>query len=325
MARRRFHLLLSGLDGSPPGKGRWPALPAMQQLLSKGDPLPFERDPFAAMFGAFSLATDGAQDRPVAPLRALGDGLDAGSGWWLCVDPVHLVADRDQLYLSAAESLAVSRDEADELVQGLNHLFSEAGWRFHAPEPGRWYLQLPAPLAMQTVPTHEAMGCRVGDVLPRGEDALQWQRSMTEIQMWLHASAVNARRTAAGALPLNSLWCWGGGSLPAASAEVAWGRVVAEEPLLRGLGRLHQLAVEPLPLEQAVAQARPVLWQERVTSLEAAEERRFVPLLAMLREGLAEELRIEIAGIGCWKVTRAALRRWWRRRRPLGRVLGSGG
>ena len=52
------------------------------------------------------------------------------------------------------------------------------------------------------------------NALPTGEDGQAGARHLLEAQMVLHASAVNERRESRGALPVNSLWLWGGGSAP---------------------------------------------------------------------------------------------------------------
>jgi hypothetical protein len=65
----------------------------------------------------------------------------------LCCDPVHLHFARDTLLLADASGLAITRQEADTLMAGLNDTFSDIG-RFEAPAPDRWYVHLqerPAP------------------------------------------------------------------------------------------------------------------------------------------------------------------------------------
>lgn len=318
-------LLLTDVERHLPTDDAWPPLPALQMLLSKGLREILTADFSSCLFDLFHLHVETAHDhdRPLASLSALGDGLDVSSGWWLHADPVHLVADRDQLYLSASNALEVSQSEADELLAELNRLYGDDGWLFVAATPRRWYLRLPQPLALHTTPTATAMGRRVGEVLPQGDDALVWQRVMTEIQMLLHASPVNTRRTEQGLLAVNSLWFWGGGELPVAASASAWDRVVADDPLARGLALLHGVK-EDTPESTTLAMtaaANRVLWQVTVESLELAELELFAPLLAMLQAGELAELVIVLPGLGRWHIERAALRRWWRRRKPLSSLL----
>jgi len=301
-------------------------MPALQTLLSKGRREVLPAGTTSYLFDLFHLPVEAERDRPAAAVTALGDDLDASSGWWLHADPVHLVADCDQLYLSASNALGVTRSEADELVAEFNRLYAEDGWQFLVATPQRWYLRLPQSLVMRTTPTAEAMGHRVREVLPQGEQALVFQRAMTEMQMLLHASQVNVRRTEQGQLMVNSLWFWGGGELPVATNVSAWSRVVADDPLARGLARLHGVEVDT-PASASlglVAEQSRLLWQTTVESLELSEQALFAPLLAMLRAGELAELVIALPGLGCWYIDRAALRRWWCRRKPLCLMLQGG-
>ncbi|HEY9148194.1 MAG TPA: hypothetical protein VIQ22_04220 [Gammaproteobacteria bacterium] len=304
------------IDSLQPADGAWPSLPALQQLLSKGERSPLESDYYRVLCGLFGLA-GGAQTLPLASLSALGDGLDSSDGWWLRADPVHLVADRDQLYLSAYQTLHISQSEAERLAAELNRTYEEDGWRFHVPHPSRWYLQLPAPLAMQTVPTATAMGSPVREVLPRGEDAMTWQRVMTEIQMVLHASPVNAERGVTGELAVNSLWFWGGGALPEAGTRPEWGQLLTDEPLALGLAQLYGI---PVVTAAAGGQTLQIGTARSVT---AAEEGVFAPALSRLRNGELQTVELLLPGHGRWRIDRRALRRWWRRSQPLEKLLGA--
>ena len=305
----------------------WPELPALQTLLFKGKRERSPDDHIASLFGHFAMNVEGE-----AALCALSSELDAENGWWLCVDPVHLLADRDQLYLSAYRELALTQAEADELVAELNKVYAEDGWCFIAASPQRWLLRLPQPMVFTTTPTEQAIGQSVGAVLPQGKDAMAWQRVMTEVQMVLHASPVNDRRSEQGARAVNGLWFWGGGSLPESVTNCGWEHVIASNCLSRGLARLHGVTTEEpasnilTMLSQAGSN---VLWVDdslqsampTVELFEQLEGQLFAPLLAMLQGGELSQLVIEFPGVGRWVIERAALRRWWRRRKPLADLL----
>ncbi|MFO7593295.1 MAG: hypothetical protein R6X15_04520 [Pseudomonadota bacterium] len=322
MNRRTVILLLSDFERSLPHDGEWPRLPALQRLLSKGERERLPADYFSSLTELLPLSQIVSPELPVAPLSAHGDGLEVSDGWWLHADPVHMVADRDQLYLSASEILEVTQSEADSVVAELNHLYQDEGWKFAAPSPQRWYLRLPQALAMHTIPTQAAMGRPVGEVLPQGDDALYWQRVMTEIQMVLHTSPINDRRSEAGLLELNSLWFWGGGELPQADFQPGFSRVVADDPLVKGLARLHGLLVESADTaSMEVASGEKILWQARMESLGSSEQVLFAPLLNMLQTGKLDEVVIMLPELGRWRIERPALRRWWRRIKPLASLL----
>jgi hypothetical protein len=304
-------------------------MPALQTLLSRGQREFSPADDLTTLCALFGVAGGKEDELPVAALYALGAGLEAQSGWWLCADPVHLLADRDQLILSAHRELALTQAEADALVAELNHLYAGDGWQFIALSPQRWLLRLPEPLAMRTTPTELALGCRLGEVLPRGADAMGWQRVMTEAQMLLHTSPVNARRAEEGRLAVNGLWFWGGGGLPATGrGGGGWTRVIGDDALLRGLARLNGLEAEAASAPAPLSDGGRTLRVESMLSpavkeggLEPLEQQCFAPLLAQLQEGSLSELVLVLPGVGRWTINRAALRRWWRWRKPLDLLL----
>jgi hypothetical protein len=65
-------------------------------------------------------------------------------------------------------------------------------------------------------PPSEALGADVFAFLPAGHDGRRWRALANEAQVVLHNHPRNAERVDAGLPPVNSLWFWGGGVLPAA-------------------------------------------------------------------------------------------------------------
>ena len=69
-------------------------------------------------------------------------------------------------------------------------------------------------------------------------DASRWHRWMNEVQMALHECPVNVERERRGAVPINSVWPWGAGSLPPApEAPVPLVQAWSDDVLVRGLAR----------------------------------------------------------------------------------------
>ncbi len=84
-------------------------------------------------------------------------------------------------------------------------------------------------------PTHNphlltVLGKPANPYIEQARSILRWYRLLNEMQMYLHQHEVNQRRMQHGLLPINSLWCWGAGSPPAAVAYTgAW---YCNDPLL---------------------------------------------------------------------------------------------
>ncbi len=67
------------------------------------------------------------------------------------------------------------------------------------------------------MPAQALHGHRPDTFLPAGDAATGHRRLVSEVEMALHGHPLNAEREAAGERPVNSLWFWGGGTVPAAT------------------------------------------------------------------------------------------------------------
>lgn len=276
------------------------------------------------------------QDRPLAAILLQADGGEPAHDYWLCADPVQLRVDRNRLII-AGRIADFSAEETRAIIAALNLHFSADGLEFCALAPDRWYVRAPQVPQLVTTPLAQALNQSVKHHLPRGADALAWHRVMNEAQMILHGHPVTAAREARGASVANSIWLSGGGALPAIArpaCTATWGG----GPLLHALAASAGIAHAGLPvsgsawLEQAPAghhllaidAAADALreyglaaWREVIM---AVDEEWLRPLLNALRAGRLEE--IVIVACNCDALlaattTRAQLRRFWRRSRPL--------
>ncbi len=189
-------------------------------------------------------------DWPVAAITALVD-CDASigrAGPWLRADPVHLRPDMADLVLFDAVDAGVSSEEARALAEIVNGALRPGGPVIDAAHPHRWYVALEAPARMATTPLSLAAGAGISTAMPLGPDAPRWRRWMNEVQMALHDCPVNAERERRGAAPINSVWPWGGGSLPPVSgAPAPFVRAWSDDALVRGLARHAGVECGALP------------------------------------------------------------------------------
>jgi hypothetical protein len=191
----------------------------------------------AALCRLFGVATDAAADVPVAALGAADELPGVPAAAWLRADPVPLVAARAELRLLAAGVPELTAPHAAALAGALAEADVVPGARWYAPVPSRWYLALPAPARVRTMPPAPWVGRDVEDALPQGAEASRWRNAINAAQMVLHAAA--AASEASGVLPpaATSVWFWGGGAVPDVPGG-RFGTVIAHDPLARGLGRL---------------------------------------------------------------------------------------
>ena len=165
---------------------------------------------------------------------------------------------------------------------------------------------------------------------------MRWRSLINEVQMLLFEQPVNVARELRGEAPINSVWPWGGGALPAESNR-PFDQVWANDALASGLAMASKAPNQALPahadawlaqaqsgshllvldsLRPASCYGTPHEWRDRLALL---EQHWFVPLEQALRNGEIE-LTLHVptpSGSLSFTVTRSRLWKLWRRQRPL--------
>jgi hypothetical protein len=304
-------------------------LPALQTLLARGTRQTCPAGGVeAALCEALGIARQ--QDWPLAPITLTADGGLAGDAYWLRADPVHLQVMRDRIVLAGANALSLSRQEADALAAAIGQHFGPD----LSPIPlhlQHWYLRYPQAPRLATTPLSVAMGRDIDPLLPQGDDAMRFRAELNELQMLLHEHPVNQAREARGELPVNSLWLWGGGSLPVICATPV--PLYAENAEAQALGAFCNARVQALPahrdaelfgsdgvilfdtLTQAGQVGDAYGWRETLREL---EQDWFAPLLGVLRKIDPQGLRLmdPVSGKALHLHPRDAWK-FWRRPRSL--------
>ncbi len=332
---RNLHLLTPGLvaelTASEAEGVRLPQLPAAERMLARGarSSTPC-KDLREQLFDGFAVT--GAAG--VAALTHLADGGRPGDGYWLRADPVHLRADQDRLILFAGETLQLRLDEAQALCASLDAHFQDRQWHFEAPHAQRWYLQPAYVPALGTVAIEHVMGRDIHLHMPSGNDGGKWRAALNEVQMLLHDHPVNVAREARGRLPVNSVWFWGGGSLPK-DARSNWRSIASDEPLARGLAlcaggtpmsapedfaRWEAMAVAGdhllvlTSLQQRHAEGELPSWSDAVAAL---ERNWLAPALQALGRGTVQRIQWWPGGRSRYVLDRKATWRFWRRSKGI--------
>ncbi|MBL1276331.1 MAG: hypothetical protein COB30_009590 [Ectothiorhodospiraceae bacterium] len=310
-------------------------LPALEQLLSRADRQTFSGVSLeSVIFDLFEVKRAPELDTPIAPVTYIADSgkpLPASTAWCLRADPVHLVPDRDHLVLMGPEALSLTQPEADRLAADFNGLYSADGWRLEACTPSRWYLHLPENPNLRTYDLAQVRGRAISHFLPIGVNGKQWHGVMNEVQMLLHTSVVNTNREMAGQLPVSSLWFWGGGKT-LDPGHSRWSTLWSQEALSIGLAALSSTPRLDLPdtadswLQTSISPGAHLLvldglqqaWQNQGTeawaqTLQQIEVNWITPLLTALRKRELESLTLCTCQGQQFVLTRAGLRRWWRR------------
>jgi hypothetical protein len=175
---------------------------------------------------------------PFAALTRSVDAGDAAGALWLRADPAWVMADAVTLRLMRCGNVDLLPEESDALVRTLKPLFGDAGFPLEPATAARWYLRGPPGAQLPTFSSPDAaLGDDVGRYLPQGDSARQWRHLLNEAQVVLHNHPVNAARAARGAIPVNSVWIWGGGRLPD-WVRTRHTRIASTDDVVRALARL---------------------------------------------------------------------------------------
>ncbi|MEQ1593063.1 MAG: hypothetical protein ABL892_11845 [Thiobacillaceae bacterium] len=270
------------------------------------------------------------EDYPVAPITLTADGGVAGSGYWLRADPVHLRVMRDRIVLADGAALELSQDEAAALTHSIASHFG-AAFSPSPLHPRRWYVAFDTPPRLLTTPLSYAVGRDIDPLLPTGEDAMKFRTLLNELQMLLFEHPVNQAREARGELPVNSLWLWGGGTLPVMHQSVL--TVHSDDADARALAQFCAAKVRAMPTgfsADLLAENNLILlnqltdsgqlgdaygWREAIGALERDW---FAPVLGSLRGLNAEGLQLldPVNGYSL-HLTRADAWKFWHRPRAL--------
>lgn len=311
--------------------------PALRQLLARrvaAERSTAARETQAWLLDHLGLLPAAEPEPPVAAIERLALVAERPAGYWVCLDPVSLEADRQCLVMRPPQDSAPDSDEAAELIAQVNRHFATDGWRIDTATPGHWHLHLATPMRLQTRPTWRASGRDVAAWLPAGADALRWHAWLNEIQMLLHDAPVNARRESRGAPAINGLWAWGAGFLPAAVLATQ-PRIWGDDLFARGLARLLDAECRPATAflaatDSCAGQQIVFLGQASGALLCGRTERGREALgeidtacgagLQALGEGRAQRLWL-VDTPGQVIRVEARQRRWWWQRQPVAPLL----
>ncbi len=191
---------------------------------------------------------------PAALTRELLAG-DAADAAWLSADPAWIQPDLNGARLLACGQMQLSMEDAAALARPLKPVFGDAGMTLEVSSPDRWHVRLPPDVRLPPFASpEEALGEDLAQHLPEGTEGRRWRAILTEVQVLLHQHPLNATRRELGLPPINSLWLWGGGSLPVAVRSALTG-CVSDDVLLGALAARAGVPVVPRT-PQAIAEAR---------------------------------------------------------------------
>ncbi len=306
------------------------ALPVLNQLLRFGTAQPNRHFTLDALIGdALFAQPPTGTNLPLAGLCREDPRTDDSHA--LLLEAVHLHAD-----LNAALLLPIAKDQRN--LQDINIIINDLSELFKVDcditeiADGTYSMILrdfPAP----TNYPHplSVLGKAANPYIEQSRANLPWYRLLNEMQMFLHQHARNAERARDGLMTINSLWCWGGGSVDSEARTATW---FCDDPLLRRLPQQLGLETQPLAAFAADSDTRERVYVD-LGLLEALKGRRDLVLkdwllefdrsiLAPAVEGLRRQggsLTLRAAGADDYRLGARDRFRFWRAERALSELL----
>ena len=287
--------------------------PALRHWLARGDRLADVQNARATVLREQFRFTGNRV--PAAALRHHCHAGDAAHGQWLCADPAYVRSEAAGARLMVCPIDDISASEAAELASVLRPLFGDAGAPLAVDAPSAWCLhRLNGAPPVKFIDPSDAIGVDLLECLPEGDTGRRWRHLFNEAQILLHVHPINARRIAAGKVPVTALWFWGEGPLPD-SVETSLRWMASADDVLGGLAKLTGTArLEPLPeaLETTSESGDALLDLERLADRRATAEW-LVTFQRWLRERRFDTLALVFARGERYRMRHAHRLRFWRR------------
>ncbi|MBN2646485.1 MAG: hypothetical protein JXR44_01715 [Thiotrichales bacterium] len=269
------------------------------------------------------------QPLPSAPLLAaalLPDSFSQDSNaFWIAVNPVQMLPDRDTLLLFPPEELAIREPESLALLQAFNQHFAQDKIALLYAQPEQWFMQIAQPIDLQSTPLNQVAYQAVTHAYPRGNAAPYWRKLLNESQMLFYRHPVNEQRRQLAQPEINSIWPWGEGRLASAQIHLrSQARIYSDNPYLQGLAkvtsaqafaRLSRFAEWYQPAGHSLihlAESKSLELETWLVSLEQFEKDWAQPLLEALSAGQIDSVLLDLGASHSYYLTKAKLKRFWR-------------
>lgn len=300
--------------------------PSLLRWLYRGD---LERvdtpiDPLDALAGLVH-ATVPREGR--ASLRFYGQTGDTPGVWMAGADPVYLEPRLDHLFLHALPPGELTAAEFRGLFNHLQETLATGGDFAFARVGAFGYLRSDTPVVTAAL-SPAAVNQRVpNDWMPAGAAAAEYRQRLSEVEMALHDHPTNVARVAGGRFPVNSLWLWGGGTLPDVERQ-ALPPLFTNDPLLIGFWRRAGASMVALPVSVAecvsITEGGFATLLPLVQEVEPLLEPSLDALRAALHAGELDEVRLHFAPGLEVTLRRAHRFRYWRTESPVPELAAGG-
>jgi len=167
------------------------------------------------------LGFDSPTGLPLA--QAFASDEEQQPGHLLLCQAIHLQAGLHSAVIVPVQNNRDNLQDINIIIKDLNDIFN-VDCNITEVADGLFLVHLKGFAA----PTHyphilSVLGKTANPYIEQSRQVLPWYQLLNEMQMFMHQHEVNVERTGRGLLPINSLWCWGGGTVPQGfKAKLAW-------------------------------------------------------------------------------------------------------
>jgi len=195
-----------------------PGFPVLAKMLSKSRANTkissiSHNDPYRIISAILGAPADFSPS--IAALARFDATRDNSQSWLCCATPVVITPNRNQLDLVRTQGFDMTNEEANGFCSELNDYFKDDAVSFSYTSPDRWYLHAETGFDVSEMSPFHVDGQDIAPHIPQGQSGAMWRKIFNEIQMLLHHSSTNHKRTQLGKPEINSVWLWGGGGLNA--------------------------------------------------------------------------------------------------------------
>jgi len=276
-------------------------LAGLRKILSRGQ-REYIDEQSTSLAATFNLPYTDVNSFPTAAIMAMGCGMDAATGYWLCADPVNLHPDLDHVVLFDSTSFELEKHELGQLVSEVNELLLENGLTSYHGRQHNLFLKMVDKPEVSFSSLESVVGKNILQHLPEGRDAAKWRLLQNEIQMQMTQSRVNSEREQRGQSVVNGLWFWGGGYLFRPKHKQVYDVIFANDLITQGFARLTDTSIEkdcaglediPLGKNSLVAidvpDATSAAWHDLLLSI---EKQWLKPALAAIKKNELESITL---------------------------------
>jgi len=318
-------------------------LPALQTILARADRFSAKQQSF---FEQASYLFHQSECLPIAATQARSElkEFDA-SHFWLSVDPVQMIPDRDTLVLVPGNNLQITNEESKQLITSFNEHFAEDNVELIWASATHWYLSIVQPVDIKTATVADVAYKPVNEYFPSGHAAQYWRQLINETQMLFYSHPVNLHRRMNGMPEINSVWVWGEGKIYQDKLNIRMDSAIwSNHAYLKGMAKLAQSQTSSLPesyqawfnrieqsdsprvnkhficLDSLVDELENLQLEEWISLLEELEKEWFEPLLQAVREGVIDSLLLDLGQEYTSHLSSSHTKRFWRFKKSLSKA-----